>query len=91
MASLKDLRRRIKSIKSIQQVTKAMEMVAAAKLRRAQTRAQAVQRFEKDWLAFMDQSYPEVVHNVRTHKTISDADQLRLEEAVKVFKTQFKA
>jgi F-type H+-transporting ATPase subunit gamma len=39
MASLKDLRRRIKSIKSIQQVTKAMEMVAAAKLRRAQARA----------------------------------------------------
>ena len=39
MASLKDLRRRIKSIKSIQQVTKAMEMVAAAKLRRAQSRA----------------------------------------------------
>ncbi len=36
MASLKDIRRRISSVKSIQQVTKAMKMVAAAKLRRAQ-------------------------------------------------------
>jgi len=36
VASLKDIRRRIGSVKSIQQVTKAMKMVAAAKLRRAQ-------------------------------------------------------
>ena len=36
MASLKDIRRRINSVTSIQQVTKAMKMVAAAKLRRAQ-------------------------------------------------------
>src|SRR5262245_46852582 len=41
MASLKDLRRRIRATKSMQQIFKAMEMVAAAKLRRAQTRAQA--------------------------------------------------
>ncbi|GAB6179326.1 ATP synthase F1 subunit gamma [Desulfotomaculum defluvii] len=36
MASARDIRRRIKSIKSTQQITKAMKMVAAAKLRRAQ-------------------------------------------------------
>ena len=41
MASLKDLRRRIRSTKSMQQIFKAMEMVAAAKLRRAQGRAQS--------------------------------------------------
>jgi len=41
MASLKDLRRRIRATKSMQQIFKAMEMVAAAKLRRAQLRAQA--------------------------------------------------
>jgi|SRR5262245_38168502 len=39
MASLKDLRRRIRATKSMQQIFKAMETVAAAKLRRAQTRA----------------------------------------------------
>ena len=36
MASLKNIRSRIGSVKSIQQVTRAMKMVAAAKLRRAQ-------------------------------------------------------
>lgn len=36
MASLKDIRRRIASVKNTQQITKAMKMVAASKLRRAQ-------------------------------------------------------
>lgn len=36
MASLKDIRRRIVSVKNTQQITKAMKMVSAAKLRRAQ-------------------------------------------------------
>lgn len=39
MATLKDIRTRIKGVKSTQQVTKAMKMVAAAKLRRAQESA----------------------------------------------------
>ena len=38
MANLKEIRQRIKSVKSTQQMTKAMKMVAAAKLRRAQER-----------------------------------------------------
>jgi F-type H+-transporting ATPase subunit gamma len=38
MANLLDIRRRIKSVKNTQQVTKAMKMVSAAKLRRAQER-----------------------------------------------------
>ena len=41
MPNLKDLRRRIRATKSMQQIFKAMEMVAAAKLRRAQARATA--------------------------------------------------
>lgn len=41
MANLQDIRRRIKSVKSIQQITKAMKMVAAARLRRAQENAAA--------------------------------------------------
>lgn len=39
MASARDIRRRIRSVKNIQQITKAMKMVAAARLRRAQERA----------------------------------------------------
>jgi len=41
MASLIDIRRRIRSIKSSQQITKAMKMISAARLRRAQDRAVA--------------------------------------------------
>jgi len=40
MPSLKDLRKRIGTVKSTQQITKAMKMVAAAKLRRAQEAAE---------------------------------------------------
>ncbi|MCK5913084.1 MAG: F0F1 ATP synthase subunit gamma, partial [Desulfuromusa sp.] len=39
MPSLKDIKKRISSVKSTQQITKAMKMVAAAKLRRAQDAA----------------------------------------------------
>src|SRR4051812_35490996 len=41
MPSLIDIRRRIRSVKNTQQITKAMKMVSAAKLRRAQERAVA--------------------------------------------------
>ncbi len=39
MANLLDIRRRIRSVKNTRQITKAMQMVSAAKLRRAQERA----------------------------------------------------
>jgi F-type H+-transporting ATPase subunit gamma len=45
MASLRELRRKIKSVKSTQQITKAMKMVAAARLRRAQGRIIAARPF----------------------------------------------
>src|SRR5919109_5240717 len=40
MPSLLDIRRRVRAVKSTQQITKAMKMVAASKLRRAQERIQ---------------------------------------------------
>ena len=45
MASLKDLRTRISSVKATQKITKAMQMVAAAKLRRAQSAAEAARPY----------------------------------------------
>jgi F-type H+-transporting ATPase subunit gamma len=45
MASLKDLRTRIASVKATQKITKAMQMVAAAKLRRAQLAAEAARPY----------------------------------------------
>jgi F-type H+-transporting ATPase subunit gamma len=41
MPSLKDLKNRIESVKNTRKITKAMQMVAAAKLRRAQDLAEA--------------------------------------------------
>ena len=45
MPSLKDLRNRISSVKATQKITKAMQMVAAAKLRRAQAAAEAARPY----------------------------------------------
>jgi F-type H+-transporting ATPase subunit gamma len=45
MASLKDLRGRINSVKSTRKITQAMKMVAAAKLRRAQAQAEAARPY----------------------------------------------
>ncbi|WP_338663487.1 F0F1 ATP synthase subunit gamma [Pararoseomonas sp. SCSIO 73927] len=45
MASLKDLRGRINSVKSTRKITSAMKMVAAAKLRRAQAQAEAARPY----------------------------------------------
>src|SRR5579863_9310542 len=45
MPSLKDLRNRIASVKSTQKITKAMQMVAVAKLRRAQAAAEAARPY----------------------------------------------
>ena len=48
MANLKDIRDRIKSVKSIQQVTKAMKLVAAAKMRKAQERMEQARPYEEN-------------------------------------------
>lgn len=45
MPSLKDLKNRIASVKATQKITKAMQMVAAAKLRRAQSAAEAARPY----------------------------------------------
>ena len=47
MASLIDIRRRLRSVKNTQQITKAMKMVAAARLRRAQDRAIAARPYAR--------------------------------------------
>jgi F-type H+-transporting ATPase subunit gamma len=47
MANVLDLRRRIRSVKNMRQITKAMKMVSAAKLRRAQERAMAARPYAR--------------------------------------------
>jgi len=56
MANLKDIRDRIKSVKSIQKVTKAMKMVAAAKMRKAQDRMEQARPYTN--------SLDEIIHHI---------------------------
>ena len=56
MASTRDLRRRIKSVKNTAQITKAMQMVAASKMRRAQQAAMA----GRDYARLMNEMMAEV-------------------------------
>jgi F-type H+-transporting ATPase subunit gamma len=53
MPSLKDLRNRIASVKATQKITKAMQMVAAAKLRRAQTAAEGARPYAERMAAVL--------------------------------------
>ncbi|WP_321367818.1 F0F1 ATP synthase subunit gamma [uncultured Desulfuromusa sp.] len=53
MASLKDIKKRIGSVKNTQQITKAMKMVAAAKLRRAQDAAVSARPYAEKLHAVM--------------------------------------
>ena len=53
MPSLKDLKNRIESVKSTRKITKAMQMVAAAKLRRAQESAEASRPYAERFNAVM--------------------------------------
>lgn len=47
MANLKDIRRRIKSVKNTQKITQAMRMVAAAKVKRAENKVKAIRPYSE--------------------------------------------
>ena len=54
MPSLLDIRRRVRAVKSTQQITKAMKMVAASKLRRAQERVQQARPYATQMLRVLN-------------------------------------
>ena len=54
MANVRDIRRRIRSAKNIQQITRAMKLVSAAKLRRAQERVLAARPYARQMLAVLN-------------------------------------
>jgi len=54
MPSLLDIRRRVRAVKSTQQITKAMKMVAASKLRRAQERIQQARPYARQMLRVLN-------------------------------------
>ena len=65
MANLKDIRDRIKSVRSIQKVTKAMKMVAAAKMRKAQEKMMSTRPYGekvRNVIAHLSYANPEFKH-----------------------------
>ena len=58
MASLKDMRNRIAATKATQKITKAMQMVAASKLRRAQAAAEAARPYAEQMDKVLGKSPP---------------------------------
>jgi F-type H+-transporting ATPase subunit gamma len=63
MASLKDIRSRISSVKNIRKITRAMEMVAAARLRRAEQRIEALRPYA-DAIRRMTRRAAEAAENI---------------------------
>jgi F-type H+-transporting ATPase subunit gamma len=61
MPNLKDIRRRIKSVKSTQKITQAMRMVAAAKVRRAEMRMKAARPYAEQLNQLFNQVYQSVI------------------------------
>jgi F-type H+-transporting ATPase subunit gamma len=63
MPNLKDIRRRIKSVKSTQKITQAMRMVAAAKVKRAENRVKAARPYSAELRAI----FSNVFNEMRNH------------------------
>ena len=64
MANLKDIRNQIKSVKSIQKVTKAMKMVAAAKMRRAQENMEKARPYTGKLNNMLNSLMPEIDRSI---------------------------
>ena len=79
MANVRDIRRRIRSAKNIQQITRAMKFVSAARLRRAQERVIAARPYAKqimEVLKSLAERVPEDAHPLLTHKDSVDRIEL---------------
>ena len=80
MATLRDIRRRIASVQNTRKITKAMEMVAAAKLRRNQARIEALRPYAGDMIEMMTDL-----------ATYSEETEARLKDAVTAYHNSFAA
>ncbi|HEV7440483.1 MAG TPA: F0F1 ATP synthase subunit gamma [Methylobacterium sp.] len=77
MASLKDLRNRITSVKATQKITKAMQMVAAAKLRRAQNAAESARPYAEKMASVLGNLAGNLVGGVGAPKLLSGTGEDR--------------
>jgi F-type H+-transporting ATPase subunit gamma len=75
MATLKDIRSRISSVKNIKKITRAMEMVAAARLRRAEQRIEALRPYA-DAIRRMTRRASEAAENIPNLPILEEREQV---------------
>lgn len=80
MPSLIDIRRRIRSVKNMQQITKAMKMVSAARLRRAQERAIA----SRPYAAMMNRVLSNIAAAAVGNQEVADLPLLQVREEQRI-------
>lgn len=76
MANTRELRRRIKSVKNTSQITRAMEMVAATKMRRAQNQALSGRPYSENLYASLSRLLPRI--NPEDHPLLSGNDSQKI-------------
>ncbi len=76
MASQKDVKNRISSVKNIQKITRAMEMVAAARLRRAEQRIEALRPYARA-IRRMTRRTVEAVENIPNLPLLEEHDEVK--------------
>lgn len=76
MASQKDVKNRISSVRNIQKITRAMEMVAAARLRRAEQRIEALRPYAGA-IRRMTRRTAEAVQNIPNMPLLEEHDEVR--------------
>jgi F-type H+-transporting ATPase subunit gamma len=82
MASLRDIRKRIKSVKNTRQITKAMKMVSAAKLRRAQEGVIAARPYAQTLDKVMSQLISRAEPGSLSHPMLTKRDVRKVELVV---------
>lgn len=77
MPSLRDLKRRIKSVSGIRQITRAMEMVSATKLRRSQTRIQEARPYTEKMDQILAHLGESVASGIIDHPLLQEHKELK--------------
>jgi F-type H+-transporting ATPase subunit gamma len=77
MASQRDIRRRIASVQNTRKITKAMQMVAAARLRRAQQRIEATRPYALNMLEFIGQLVQYLQVDLSLHPLLRPHDKIK--------------
>ena len=76
MASLREIRRRVKSVKNVAKITKAMEMVSASKMRRAQRNTQATRPYAERMRVVMGELTARAGQSL-AHPLLTQREQIR--------------